>query len=384
MSMMFDEYGKDQKNRFQSTEEKFTEIEIFLSGVLNSLNEHVAVIERDGTILAVNAAWRRFAEENDAESPDAVSKGANYFDICEEATGEEKNSACETLKGIRAVISGKQDSFSIEYPCNSPHEERWFIMNVVPLKRPQGGAVITHTNITRRVLAERKTLASEQHLRNSREEYRELARKLITAQEDARRRLARELHDSFSQRLALVSMLAARMEIDCRGSKGEEGLKRIQEEMSQLSGDVHDISRQLHPYIIEDLGLPDAIDSFCRSFSKNEGIAVNFECSGLDGEIDLETSLNLYRIIQESMRNTAKHARAGSISVRLREDEDALRLSVVDDGVGFDPDAVREKKRLGLVSIRERAALIGGDIEIVSSPGQGTSISVYAPISPHD
>jgi signal transduction histidine kinase len=254
-------------------------------------------------------------------------------------------------------------------------------MTAVQMQRPEGGAVVTHTNITGRKEVEDRLRRSEQHLRESREEYRALARKLLTAREDASRRLARELHDSFSQRMALISMLAAKMEIDCSDSeKNRQGLRRIQEEMTQLLGDLHDIARQLHPQIIEDLGLPDAVASFCTSFSKYEGIPIEFVPGELPAEMPRKTALNLYRIIQESLSNTAKHAKATSVHIDLGTRAGSLHLSIKDDGVGFDPDAIRGKKRLGLVSLRERASIIGGNIDISSAPGSGTTVSVEVPL----
>jgi signal transduction histidine kinase len=365
--------GNEERYRHKSS--GYTDAEAFFTGVLNSLYEHVAVIERDGLIVAVNDAWRNFARQNDAKSPSAVSEGVNYLDVCRKVTEEHEEYARQAIEGIRDVIEGRREFFTMEYPCSSPSEERWFLMNVVPLQRPEGGAVVSHMNITRRRRA-------EEELRESREEYRDLSRKLITAREDARRRLARDLHDSFGQRLALISMLAGRMEIDSCAEDNLKGLKRIQEETSQLSRDVHDISRQLHPRIIEDLGLADAVASFCASFAKNESIPVEFNPGEIPLEIRRDTALNFYRIIQESMSNAARHAKAGRIKVDLDTAGGSLRLKVTDDGTGFDPEEARKKKRMGLVSLRERAAIVGGNIRITSLPGEGTTVAVEAPLEP--
>jgi signal transduction histidine kinase len=367
-----DESGSgEERYRFVGPDQ--TDAEAFFTGVLNSLYEHIAVVENDGSIIAVNEAWRSFARQNDAKSAYAVSEGANYLDVCSDVTDGDSEYAQAAIKGMRDVIEGRETIFSMEYPCSSPTEERWFLMTVVPLQRPEGGAVVTHTNITRRLLAERDLL-------ESREEYRDMTRKLLTAREDASRRLARELHDSFSQRLAMISMFAAKIEINCGGEKNAEGLNRIQDEMTKLSGDVHDISKQLHPSIIEELGLSDAVASFCRSFADNEGIAVEFDPADNAPDLGRETALNLYRIVQESMNNAAKHSGTGKISVGLETSDGVLRVSVRDEGSGFDIDEARKKRRLGLVSLRERAALIGGKIEIESSPGSGTAVTVEVPL----
>lgn len=372
----------DSGNWMRAIDPDCTDAAAFLTGVLDSLREHVAVLGRDGRIIAVNEAWRRFARENDARSPDAVSEGVNYLDICCSADDDDSDWAQCAVRGIRKVLEGKDSYFSMEYPCSSPDEERWFLMNVVPMRRPGGGAVVMHANITRRKKAEESLLENERNLRASREEYRELARKLISAQEDARRRLARELHDSFSQRLALLSMHAAKIEIGGSDTGSLiKSINRIQEEISRLSADIHDIARQLHPQIIEDLGLADALESYVTRFSETEGMPVDFRSTEIDGGLPMEKALNLYRIAQESLINAVKHARAGLIEVSLENVDGRVRLSVKDDGVGFDPDAVRNKKRFGLVTIRERASFIGGDLSIVSSPDSGTEISIEIALS---
>ncbi len=368
------------KTPYGTVREDCADVEAFLTGVLDSLHVHVAVLERDGSIIAVNEAWRRFARENDAGSAEDVSEGADYLDICRQASDEGSLWAHRALEGIRKVLDGEESFFSMEYPCSSPDEERWFLMHVVPLRRPGGGAVVVHANITRRKKAEENLLENERRLRSSREEYRELARKLISAQEDARRRLARELHDGFSQRLAILSMHAAKVEIEGADRLALAGsVGRIQDEIARLSADIHDVARQLHPQIIEDLGLADALQSYVERFSKSEGIETDFKCGDIDGRLPLETALNLYRIAQESLSNVAKHARAGHVKVSLDHSDGMLRLSIRDDGVGFDLEAVRGKRRLGLVTLRERASLIGGKLSIISAPGAGTEVSVEVP-----
>jgi signal transduction histidine kinase len=379
---MSDDPVKDRNEQSRSHDLECFGGEAFLTGIIDSLHQHVAVIDEDGTIIAVNHAWKEFARDNDAKSSSAVSEGANYLDVCRGVCDEDNIFAGSALEGIQKVLDGNEKFFTMEYPCSSPTQERWFLMTAVPMHGVKCGAVITHTNITRRKLAEDQLRQNEQHLRDSREEYRALARKLLTAREEAQRRLARELHDSFSQRLALLSMQAAKMEIEQIDHEAfKTGLKRIQGEIEKLSGDVHDIARQLHPQILEDLGLGDALDSFCSSFSKNEGIPVEFRRGDIPADLKLETALNLYRILQEGLRNAAKHARANRIEVDIDLRQGVLHLSVKDDGIGFDVTGVRNKKRMGLISLKERASLIGGTLEISSKAGSGTEVKVTVPLS---
>jgi signal transduction histidine kinase len=359
--------------------------EALAEGVLDSLRDHVAVLRRDGTIIAVNEAWRQFAAQNDSGSQATVSEGVNYLDVCRRATGDGDDFAERALAGIEDVLSREIDVFSMEYPCSSPDEERWFLMKVVPLKLPDGGCVVSHANITAWKNAERELLASEGALRESREDYRTLARKLLTATEDARRRLARELHDDISQRLALLSMEAGKLVR--AGSKREDipaGLIRIQEQVASLSEDMHAIARQLHPSILDDLGLDDAVAAACSSFSDRAGILVEYQSDRVPEGLDPEVSLNIYRIIQEALNNTVKHADASKVTVSLAGKHDAIHLSIKDDGMGFDRADLRDAPGLGLASIHERVDLMKGALTIKTAPGKGTEIRVVVPVSGAD
>jgi signal transduction histidine kinase len=175
----------------------------------------------------------------------------------------------------------------------------------------------------------------------------------------------------------MVSMLAAGMEIDgVKDDNIKSGLDRIKNEMSKLSEEVHDIARQLHPRILEDLGLKHAVESLCDGFTGREGIPVELNFGEIPEVLPRETALNIYRVAQESLNNVVKHAEAGRIWLDLGMKQEKLRLSIKDDGRGFDMKAVEAGKRLGLAGMRERAALIGGDIGIFSEPGKGTEITL--------
>lgn len=378
---MFDNIGKNPEEQIAEIEPGRPEGSVFLTAVLNSLHEHVAVIDRDGDIIAVNEAWRNFARRNNADPSFSFSRGTNYLDICRDARGEDSEYAVRALEGIEGVLAEQVESFEMEYPCSSPEQERWFLMSVVPLRRPEGGAVVTHSNITRRKEVEEQLRRSERYLKESHEEYQALARRMISAREDARRRLARELHDSFSQRLAMISMLAAGMELEEDINKEiGKGLGRIKGEIAKLSEEVHDIARQLHPRILEDLGLRHAVESMCELFSASEGIPIELNFGEIPEDIQEDKSLNIYRVVQESISNVSKHAQANRIWIDLGLHEGALHLSVRDNGKGFDPEEVKGKRSLGLVSMRERAALIGGTIRISSVRGEGTDISLQVPL----
>lgn len=208
---------------------------------------------------------------------------------------------------------------------------------------------------------------------------RTLASKLLTAQEEERRRVAREMHDDWTQRLAVLSLDVAMLEksID-EPSVAAPLLRTIQERLAALSGDVHDLSRQLHPAILEDLGLVEALRSECAGFSRREGIMVDFQFDAIPSAMSHHVGLCIYRITQEALRNIAKHAAVSRCSVKLRLVNKTLELTVHDDGVGFDPTRLRHGSGIGLASMQERVSLAGGQLSISSAPEKGTTVSVTA------
>lgn len=236
--------------------------------------------------------------------------------------------------------------------------------------------------VNRRLESEQSGLKHIQGaLQASREKYRWLAGNLLMFMEKERRRVARELHDDISQRLAALSMEAAKLDResgDTRGVFGEK-LKGIGKDLIQLSGDVHFLSRQLHPSILDDLGLSESMRAECARFSRQEGIEVSYEPENVPGDLSGETKLCLYRVLQEGLRNVAKHAEATGVRVRLAGDDGVLRFELEDNGKGFSPAGVRGDSGLGLISMKERIHLVRGEFRLESKPGEGTAIRIVIP-----
>lgn len=190
-------------------------------------------------------------------------------------------------------------------------------------------------------------------------ERRRLAGQLIAAQEEERRRIARELHDDFSQRLAAAAIAA-----------GQGQQETVRERIGELASELHTLSRRLHPAMLEDLGLEAAIAAECRASFERGGPPVDFTVDGPLPETNAEVNLTLYRVVQESLRNVARHANAQQVTVRLGP----YAIAIADDGDGFDPAA--HAPGLGLASMEERVRLLGGSWSLSSAPGQGTRIEV--------
>lgn len=237
-----------------------------------------------------------------------------------------------------------------------------------------GGVVCAAQDITE---YRKATLA----LKQKQQELERLAGRLIEAQEEERTRVARELHDDLTQRLAAVAIEAGRLQnlTSADAQQWREGLDNIKQKMASLSTDVHGLSRRLHPSSLDDLGLVAALQSECRSFFERGGPPVELEVSGIPDDLDKDIVLALYRIAQESLRNIGKHAQASQVWLTLAGSPDSIRLTIHDDGSGFDPSKGRRSPGLGLASMEERARLLGGGFSVVSTPGEGTTIQVTMP-----
>ncbi len=205
-----------------------------------------------------------------------------------------------------------------------------------------------------------------------------LAGRLITVQEEERRRLARELHDDLTQRLAELAINAGKLKMEAAcSSDAAIVLESMQHKLVKVSEDVHAISRQLHPSIIEDLGLVDGLSSECDNFARRTDIQVNFEHDNFPEKLPHDIAICLFRIAQEGLRNVGKHAQTDGVQVRLTRENGEILLVVSDDGTGFDPQVVRKKPGLGLASMRERIRLVGGTLAINSRPGQGCEVRAW-------
>lgn len=148
----------------------------------------------------------------------------------------------------------------------------------------------------------------------------------------------------------------------------------------QLAEDIQSVSRRLHPSVLDDLGLVDAIDSECVRFAEREGIEVQFVPSEIPGTLPNNVSLGLYRVTQESLRNIGKHSKAKTAEVFLAVEDRTVKLSIRDSGIGFVPSQVRKKGGLGLASMEERMRLVQGRLSVTSQEGEGTRIDAEAPL----
>ena len=216
---------------------------------------------------------------------------------------------------------------------------------------------------------------------------RDLAGRLIAAQEAERTRLARDLHDDVSQQLAGLSIalsgLKRRAGVVKSGTELQDDVATLQQRATTLAESVRNLSHDLHPDALHHAGLTASLTGYCHRLSLSQPFQVHCTTRGDFSSIDQGTAVCLYRITQEALHNVVKHAHARHVGVRLLRTDDDAELTIVDDGRGFEIEAPAHCAGLGLVSMTERARLSGGTVSIVSAANRGTRIRVRVPITQH-
>lgn len=226
-----------------------------------------------------------------------------------------------------------------------------------------------------------KRRADERAIQYQQRELRQLAGKLITAQDDERRRIARNLHDDLSQTLAAIAMDTGRLATKYSSPEIAADLRRVQLHATEAAEQVRRISHQLHPSILDDLGLKVALEEYCSDFESRSGIVTYFTAENMPDRLPSDVSDCVYHIMGESLRNVSKHSRGGAVFVNIGVTGDVLHMSVRDNGVGFSQSFPEVRHGIGIVTMKERARLVGGTLSIHADIAQGTTVSVEVPMN---
>lgn len=267
-------------------------------------------------------------------------------------------------------FSNSRDNYELEYRMIAKDRRVVWLHNLVNVIRQDGRPVaIRGFSID---VTERK--AKEAVLRD-------LSGRLINAQEEERRRVARELHDDLNQRMAMLSMELAQLGQSKKPFNLRRRLECLQNQAKEISADLHRISYRLHPSKLDQLGLAAAVRSLCQELSAKEKLKVEFLQSGFPADLPNEVTLCVFRIAQEALHNCVKHSSARTARVLLETSGERVSLSVSDDGCGFEMDSAAMKKGLGFTSVRERLRNVDGKLQIHSQPAQGTVIAISVPLT---
>jgi two-component system sensor histidine kinase UhpB len=210
------------------------------------------------------------------------------------------------------------------------------------------------------------------------EHLRALPAQILRAQEEERRRIARELHDEAAQSMTSLLVRLRLLEQAQAPEVAQQRVRELRELTMRALDDVRRIAVELRPSVLDDLGLVDALHAHVDALNRAGGMRVELTAEGLDGRLPADLELTFYRVAQEALTNARRHARAGQAWVRLRRSGVRVVLEVEDNGAGFDPHRSGGAGGLGLAGMRERMALIGGEVRVESAPGHGTKVTATA------
>jgi two-component system, NarL family, sensor kinase len=348
------------------------EAEALLRSTLDALSAHIAVLDEAGTIIAVNQAWRAFAHAS-GYADENHGVGMNYLAVCEAAAALSKDAA-RTAEALRDIMAGDRCEFRMEYPCRSPQGPRWFQLRVTrPDQAQTRRIVIAHEDIT--------------EVKRTQEELARLSGRLMHLQDEERRTIARELHDTTAQNLLAITLNATRLHEGLRDA-GEPTRRTLMETLElaeQSLQEVRTLSYLLHPPLLDDIGLTAALSWLARGFSQRSGIQVDISIENSGEPLPRPTATALYRVAQEALSNIHRHSGSKRARLSLYRTEDMVQLDVVDAGTGLRSllKAGSEEARqigVGISGMRLRLEQLGGQLDIRSSPS-GTHVSARVPIA---
>lgn len=270
----------------------------------------------------------------------------------------------------RQMHDGRLERLAVEYRFLHPTDgEKWIHHVGRVAKRDPDGRTLWSFGVLRDIT---QTKRVEDALRD-------LSRRLIRAHEDERALLARELHDDVTQRLAVLAIDVGRAELAAPDRAQAEVMGSVRTQLVRLSEDIHSLAYQLHPSVLEELGLVEALRVECERRGRQGRVTVSTDLESLYAVAGKEAELCLFRVAQEALSNVARHAGTDAANVMLRQADDGLLLAVSDNGAGFDPANPRQGPSLGLASMRERVRLVNGTLDIESAPGRGTTLVAWVP-----
>ena len=357
---------KQAENKIRESEERFQAFMNHSPAVAFLKNEK-------GQYVYVNQLWE---EKLHLSKTDCLGKTDNQL-FPPELSSIFKEHDQEVLK-TREVLETEETTLDDEGKVRY-----WWVMKF-PVYSKEGKVLLggVALDITTRKEMEEALRLREEELQKSHEGLQALGGQLITAQEDERRRISRELHDDMNQRLAVLALnIQSAQKGLGKSTPTHQVLQKLYDGVSALSDDVRRLAYQLHPSILDDLGLEVAIRSFVDDFSKLEGIPVAFVSTDVSFPQSQKIASCLYRVTQECLRNVTKHAKATKVDVKLMGKEDGLILSIKDNGKGFKVGKMRKGKvGLGLVGMEERIRTVQGTFQAKSDLGKGTQITVWVPL----
>jgi PAS domain S-box-containing protein len=364
---------KQMENELRASEQRYRTL-------AETARDLIILIARDGQITYINS----FAADYVGLKSDQLI-GQHYTMFFPK----------ESLKSLSPAIDsvfGTSTALRLEEKIRFSSKEYWLSLSIVPLIDSSGeltSVFILAKDISdlkkselalqrEKKLLEKRVLQRTASLAASQDRSRKLARQVVTAQEVERRRVARELHDQAGQALISIKyeMDLIYKDLNIKSKPARQRFLKMMTLIDQTTGQIREISQNLHPPILDIAGLNLSIKEYCTELAKRTSLVINYNGCELPGLPD-EIGINLFRILQELLTNILKHSQATSVTVQLDYRNEVIVFSVKDNGRGIDNKS--SNKGLGLVGIHERVDILGGDLKIHSLPGHGTEITISIP-----
>jgi PAS domain S-box-containing protein len=341
-----------QRSRRQRAERALRHSEARNSDILRALPDLMFVQDRNGTYVDFHARDRDLLYV----SPETFL-GKTAADIFPPALADRFMHAIEQ-------VCQTQEPVVVEYEL-AMDEPRHFEARIVPADNDRVLSIVRDVTVAKRALELNRVLAG----------------RVIVSQEAERQRIARELHDDLSQKIALLGIDVVQMRLNLALPEQRRQLEKLSSQVDEIASDLYALSHKLHPSRLQMLGLVASVRALCQDVSKQRDLAITFSETAIPHRLDPSVSLCLYRITQEALHNVAKHSQSRDASVRLERDGDEMVLIIADSGIGFDPHTI-DHAGLGLASMRERVSVLKGELVIEAAPGGGTRIRVRVPLTP--
>jgi PAS domain S-box-containing protein len=329
----------------------------------------ISLIDLQGRLLSVNSAFQEMLGYGLEELRGKLINELTHAD-------DRKRS----LELFREVASGRRLSYQMEERYQRKNDQYLWCRVTASLVQDSEGQPLYVAGMAEDITQRKQ---AETQLRESEEKLRHLASRLMSAQEDERKRISRELHDELGQALLVLKLQAREVE---KGLPPEEQpLKEECQEMltnlDQVVDKVRRLSHDLSPMILEDLGLSAALQHLIQEFCRHNHLECEFRDIEIDDLFPLEAQIAIYRIFQECLTNIGKHSQATRMTVAIDRRPDRVHFLIRDNGKGYAVEAPRRGRGLGLVAMQERARMVGGDLSVQSRKGQGAGISFMIPYS---
>jgi PAS domain S-box-containing protein len=359
------------------TEEELRRSEAFTASVIDNLPNMVFVKDaKDLRFTRLNKAGERLLGYSEREL-----LGKNDYDFFPKAEAD-----FFTANDRKTLATGRLLDIPDEPIKTRDGTIRLLHTKKIPLTDHEGRPLYLlgiSEDITDRKRAEEELRQSQEELRQHRAQLQDLTAKLIKAQEDERQRIARELHDDASQRLAalILDVVSLEQQPPLLPELIGRALEPVRKQLERLSDDLHNLAYKLHSSLLEHAGLQPAIEDQIRDVTKRTGLSVSLKVNHVPDSLSLDHSTCLFRVLQESLQNVVKHACATEATVKLSGSSKGVGLSVTDNGRGFDAsDNGAPHQGLGLTSMQERLRLLSGFLRVHSRPAEGTKICAWIPV----